>query len=626
MWHFRYLLTLQIVVTAGLPLLFILTFGLLIIVPQLEDQAEAEHRSLANAMAGQIEAYLLGAGAELSTVARILQDVPQSSWETLLDSQVGNADVYNSIQIVGEDGLTDVVGLPVGLRNTRPNYLGIDFSRRDFYQKMRDTNKASWSDTFLSTSSGKLTVAYSLPMGDSSLVGEIALDRLSSYIGSLTTEDERQALIIDREGFLVAHPDPEMSGQQISLLHLPIVERGLAGVADFSEFNYQHRQLVGAIVQVRKLGWIVLLSQPKALAYRSIHNTYYLISFSLLCGLIVAAIGSVMLARSVSKRFDLFVNNADEIANGNYELNWPSSRIKEFSSLAENLGDMVNAIKSRENEHVKMNRNLSETMNELVSARQQQNQLVDEIEAKNRKLESQNAELERFAYTVSHDLKTPLVTITGFIGMLQNDIARGDSSAINADLGQINEAAKKMGRLLEELLELSRVGRVANTFDGVDLDDLVAGVVDSMQMQLVARNVKLEIVQQLPPVYGDAIRLQEVFQNLIENALKFVGNQQAPKIEIGAQQDGGRVQCYVRDNGIGIAADYQERIFNLFERLDSETEGTGIGLALVKRIVEVHGGTIRVESEGEGKGSTFRFTLPGCSLQHGEVRVAVYPG
>ena len=108
----------------------------------------------------------------------------------------------------------------------------------------------------------------------------------------------------------------------------------------------------------------------------------------------------------------------------------------------------------------------------------------------------------------------------------------------------------------------------------------------------------------------DAGRLREVFQNLVDNAIKFMGAQESPRIEIGAQRNNGEVRCFVRDNGIGIAPEYQDRVFNLFDRLDARIEGTGIGLALIKRIIEVHGGRIWIVSEGEGQGSTFWFTLP----------------
>ena len=225
-------------------------------------------------------------------------------------------------------------------------------------------------------------------------------------------------------------------------------------------------------------------------------------------------------------------------------------------------------------------------------------------------LEAKNAELERFTYTVSHDLKSPLVTIKGFLGLLETDAARGDTERMRVDMEHIAAAADKMQRLLAELLELSRIGRQVNAPEEIPLRDLVHEAQKQVAGQLDERRVVVELASDLPMVFGDRVRLLEVFQNLIENAVKYMGDQPTPRIEIGAEQQNGAVQCFVRDNGIGIEPRHQEKVFGLFERLDSKTEGTGIGLALVKRIVEIHGGHIWIESRGTGHGSTFHFTLP----------------
>jgi len=125
---------------------------------------------------------------------------------------------------------------------------------------------------------------------------------------------------------------------------------------------------------------------------------------------------------------------------------------------------------------------------------------------------------------------------------------------------------------------------------------------------ITARSVEVVIEPSMPSVYADQLRLLEVYQNLIGNAVKYMGDQQTPRVEVGARQENDEILCFVRDNGIGIAPRYLEKIFGLFERLDPSVEGTGIGLALVKRIIEVHGG--RVWAESEEQGSTFYFTLP----------------
>jgi len=228
------------------------------------------------------------------------------------------------------------------------------------------------------------------------------------------------------------------------------------------------------------------------------------------------------------------------------------------------------------------------------------------------KLEAQNAELERFAYTVSHDLKAPLVTINGFLSYLIDDAAAGNKDRLQYDIQRIASAVDRMNNLLTDLLELSRIGRLTNPPENISLEELLREVMEQVEGNLKEKDVQVEIAQELPAVYGDRQRLLEVFQNLIENAAKYMGDQTDPRIEIGQQgEDAERGQpiFYVKDNGIGISPEFHERIFGLFNKLDAQSDGTGIGLALVKRIIEVHGGRVWLESK-VGKGTVFYFTLP----------------
>jgi signal transduction histidine kinase len=225
-------------------------------------------------------------------------------------------------------------------------------------------------------------------------------------------------------------------------------------------------------------------------------------------------------------------------------------------------------------------------------------------------LETKNAELERFTYTVSHDLKSPLITIRGFLGFVEQDAGSGNMKRLHSDIQRISEATDKMQSLLYDLLKLSRVGRLMNEPETFPFFDLVREALDNVHGQLEAKKVAVKLQPDLPTVYGDRQRLVEVLQNLIDNAAKFMEDQPDPWIEIGQRgEENGAPVFYVKDNGIGIAPEQQERVFGLFNKLDPMSEGTGIGLALVKRIVEFHGGRIWVESE-VGKGSAFYFTLP----------------
>jgi len=240
-------------------------------------------------------------------------------------------------------------------------------------------------------------------------------------------------------------------------------------------------------------------------------------------------------------------------------------------------------------------------------------QLQNELAGKKEligELESKNAELERFTYTVSHDLKSPLFTIRGFLGFLEQDAMSGNQQRLQSDMQRITDATEKMQNLLNDLLELSRIGRLKNESASIRFDELVRDAVSLVQGRIMERGIAVHIDANLPAVYGDQPRLMEVIQNLVDNAAKFMGDQKEPRIEIGQSgEEDGKLVFYVRDNGVGVASEHHDRIFGLFNKLDVKSDGTGIGLALVKRIIEVHGGRIWVESEA-GLGSTFYFSLP----------------
>ena len=224
-------------------------------------------------------------------------------------------------------------------------------------------------------------------------------------------------------------------------------------------------------------------------------------------------------------------------------------------------------------------------------------------------LQERNDELARFAYTVSHDLKSPLVTIRAFLGYLEQDTASQDTEAIKKDRQYIHTAVDKMTRLLEELLDLARIGHKMNPPEEVPLQVVVKDALDMVAGGIIQRGVEVVVTKEPIILCGDRTRLVEVFQNLVDNATKFMGDQQTPRVEIGVETAGDERVFFVRDNGIGIDPRYQPKLFGLFEKFDPGTKGTGIGLALVKRIVEVRGGKIWVESAGVGKGTTFHFTL-----------------
>ena len=244
-----------------------------------------------------------------------------------------------------------------------------------------------------------------------------------------------------------------------------------------------------------------------------------------------------------------------------------------------------------------------------IELRESRNELEQRVSERTEELESRNAEMERFIYTVSHDLRTPLVGISGFLGFLKQDAEKGDLKQLETDLNTIGSSISKMDQLLGETLELSRIGRVTNPPEGVLFGEMVEEALDQAAERIRLRGIKVIVAQDLPKVHVDRMRIVEVLGNLIENSVKYLGDQSQPQIEIGYRLDEGQTVLFVRDNGIGIEPSQQDKVFELFYKVDKRSKGTGAGLAIVKRIIEVHGGRIWIESK-LGKGSTVCFTLP----------------
>ncbi len=220
--------------------------------------------------------------------------------------------------------------------------------------------------------------------------------------------------------------------------------------------------------------------------------------------------------------------------------------------------------------------------------------------------------MERFTYMISHDLKSPLVTISTFLSYLEEDLRNGDTARVDKDIHFMRTAADKMGQLLSELLEMSRIGRLTNPPVEFSFQELVREVLQAVAGAIAARGVAVETQPADIMLFGDRPRLVEIWQNLVENAIKYMGEQVAPRLTLGLEQQAGEVIFFVCDNGMGIDPHYQGKIFGLFEKLDAKSGGSGIGLAIVKRIVELYQGKIWVESPGLNQGACFRFTLPGA--------------
>jgi signal transduction histidine kinase len=204
------------------------------------------------------------------------------------------------------------------------------------------------------------------------------------------------------------------------------------------------------------------------------------------------------------------------------------------------------------------------------------------------------------------------VTINGVANMLQRDMEENNAEKVRANLQMIEDTTIKMNELLSDTLKISSIGRIINPPVDVPFGELVQDALEQTEGEIKQNNIEVSVAEDFPTVHVDRMRIVEILVNLISNSIKFMGDQPQPKIEIGHHLDTGETVFFVRDNGIGIAPDQHEKVFEIFYKIDKKSEGTGAGLAIVKQIIEVHGGRTWIESDGtKGKGCTICFTLPG---------------
>jgi light-regulated signal transduction histidine kinase (bacteriophytochrome) len=238
-------------------------------------------------------------------------------------------------------------------------------------------------------------------------------------------------------------------------------------------------------------------------------------------------------------------------------------------------------------------------------------ELEQHVQERTAELTAANQELEAFTYSVAHDLRAPLRHIDAFTRILQEDLAGDLPPEAQRYLENIRNGSRNMSRLVDDLLNLARVGRQELRRQPVTLAAVIQEVIEDLKNDTSGRSIEWRI-QPLPVIEGDPGLLKQVFANLLANAVKYTRPRQNAVIEIGTSNIDGRTAVFVRDNGVGFNMKYADKLFGVFQRLHraEDFEGTGVGLATVERIIRKHGGKVWAEAAVD-KGATFFFTLPG---------------
>ncbi|MCP5196520.1 MAG: PAS domain S-box protein [Gammaproteobacteria bacterium] len=344
-------LALRIALAGMLPLVVVAALILVILLPQLRADLEISHQILARAIAGQIEVHLLGAGRELQAIAEDIRNQshqPVPFWLGSLDAHAGTGDVFSAIYITDSNDLVYAVGLPQAQRARRDDLLGLDLSRWDVLREAQEQNESVWSETFLSIVTGRLAVTLAIPMGERTLMGEIAIDQLSEFMDRLPDQLGILTMVLDRQGQIIAHSQGALSGQQINFSHLPIVRDALQGRFATHSFALNSQIFIGTPVSISQLSWIVLVAQPRMQAFQSFLSALWVVGAGATIALMLVIVISLLLTHDFARRISCYTAQAHAIADADYDQPESISNIREFDGLASALERMSLAISQRE--------------------------------------------------------------------------------------------------------------------------------------------------------------------------------------------------------------------------------------------------------------------------------------
>lgn len=573
------------------------------------DDAEAEVSSLTQLAAASQEQLIARVHQLLTTLATIPQVVNgEDGCDAFLSRMLLAQPIYTNFASVNSDG--DVIC------SALESAAGANVSERLYFMRAVESGQFATGDYQIGRASGKQSLVFALPAfapdGSTQAVLLAGLDLvvINEMLPTTRLPDGATLTMVDGNGTIVAHqPDPEQWIGQLEP-NIPLGDSAFAGGEpgiieatgnDGVERLYAFQALQGLPGGSLYIG----IGIPKTVLYGTANAVLYSQIASLLTVVVLASVlASFGGQRWILKPVERLINAVRRVGEGDLSIRSDlQTGPRELRYLSSAFDDMTGTLHQRQQER-------AQALAELEKAR-------DELEVRVRQrtadLEAANKELEAFSYSISHDLRAPLRAMSGFSRILIDEYSEALEPAAQRYLNLIKDNAAQMGMLIDDLLAFSRLSRQPLNRVPVDLNVVVQQVIASMQDDLKGRGIEFK-VDYLPPSLADPTLLKQVYVNLLSNAVKFTRHCPSAVIHVGmtvnGDANGDQPVYFVRDNGTGFDMKYASKLFGVFQRLHKaeEFEGTGVGLAIVQRIIRRHGGQVWPEA-APNEGATFYFTL-----------------
>jgi signal transduction histidine kinase/ActR/RegA family two-component response regulator len=602
-WRLHAYLGVLLAFTSVLTFLVVGSIFLLTRIPQLESEISARANADARELAFRIELQMLAQQEQLALVASALLN--SQSPAALISQSVSGGKVFRALYLLSAQGEVIGAGLMPEYRHLEREVLGSDLSATPLFREVKQSNGPVWSDKYLSSLTGVVTVGLAVPVnGNQVLLAEIPLSYLLSIIDYNPGEKHRAIWVIDQRGELLADTDVANRVGGLNIYNSPVLNAVLKGEVLPSQFVFDGRNYYVGGARSAALGWSFIARLPAGLDHPEIRMTVLIVCGGFLASLLIGSLFAIYGASRILRPLSGMVEQAHRVALGEVVEQWPRGRIAEFNNLSADIERMANAILDRENELREANTRLEARVSERTVALSQAKEVAEEA----------SRAKSIFLANMSHEIRTPLNAISGMALLMRRAGLPPDQSE---RLGKLEAAGVHLLEVINMVLDLSKIeaGKFVLDENPFPPGSLFENVRSMLQERALEKNLQLicELPELPAQVIGDQTRLQQALLNYAGNAVKFTEQGCVTLRAVIEAEDAEQIllRFEVSDTGIGISREAQTRLFCAFEQADGSTTrkygGTGLGLAITAKIAASMGGDAGVRSELK-QGSTFWFS------------------